>query len=77
MSEEKEKTRDEKIDSILLLESKLTRMVELFEAIESALNVFVKLGEALKWLIGLAAAFVAGWALLKGMFNGQGFYHER
>lgn len=54
---EQELTRDEKID----------RIISLFEEIEAALKLFVRCGNALKFLLGLGTAIGGAWMIFKGL----------
>lgn len=57
MEEKKELTRDEKID----------RIIELFEEMEAALRLFVKCGNALKFILGLGTTIAGAWMIFKGL----------
>lgn len=49
----------------------IQNMVELFERIENSLWLFVKMGNALKWLAGLTLSFFAAWAAMKAWLGGH------
>lgn len=60
-----ELTRDEKIDELLNMREDIKSVIELLRNVEAALKVFVKVGNAVKWVAGLFTAVGAVYYFFK------------
>lgn len=58
---EAEQARNEKVD----------RLIDLLQKVENAMEIFIVIGNAFKWTIGLGAAFVAAYYGIRSMFKWQ------
>ena len=67
---ERVSSNSQRIDALYRNQPDVLRLIELLKSVESALELFVKCGNGLKWMLGIVAPIVGIWLAYHKWRNG-------